>query len=187
MYTFDELKELVSKNQNNEDFFYNEVYIHWRFPSYTIDTMTRFLKSKKLIMAFPNRIGGSHILLANPDFTIGFIAELAFTMSAYKHDFTSNSCNYKLDDEIREILLNCLCESRPYNNEKYAPLNRHIALKAMTERDMDYGDEWINGYQVKAGNKYGDTTSFPVLGYIATEAMYNASEKRYSEWCATLN
>ena len=106
-------------------------------------------------------------------------------MSAYKHDFTSHSYNYKLDDEIRGILRNCLYESSQYDNKKYAPLNRHIALKAMTERDMDYGDEWINGYQVKAGNKYGDTTSFPVLGYIATEAVCNASDKCYSEWHAT--
>ena len=47
------------------------------------------------------------------------------------------------------------CWERPYE------------LRAHTEADEDYGDIWNGDKLVRAGNKYGDTSKFLIIGYIS--------------------
>lgn len=43
---------------------------------------------------------------------------------------------------------------------------RPYRLSAQTISDMQYGDRWQGGECVHKGNKYGDTTSFWIIGYF---------------------
>ena len=57
--------------------------------------------------------------------------------------------------------------SLPYNSRILMFKSNIPALRIMTSGDRDFGDIWIGGQCVKEGNRYGDTTTFPVVGVVA--------------------